>query len=153
MKSTAHAQANARQLADTLSVRTKGSATIDTVRQATDANGWPMLFLSKAGNEAAGQPVIAIRISNPDAGSKDIFGNATSAYTPHTLELAYEISATDNPVPADVDLIVAVYQTSLTGIKLQVKEIATGTAVTEASMNAAAVKLEIEDLYWPTKGV
>lgn len=153
MKSTAHAQALSRELADKLAKRTQGSASIDTVRQATDANGWPMLFLSDAGNEAAGQPVIAIRISNPDAVSKDIFGNATSAYAPHNLEVAYELTATDNPVPKDTDLIMAIWEATKTGVKMQVKEIANGTAVTETSMNAAAVAIELDELYWPLKSI
>lgn len=149
MKSTAAAQAQARELGDKIAKRTG-----KTVRAANDANGWPMLIVSTAGNEAAGQPVIGIRISNPDAVSKDIFGNATSAYTPHTLEVAYELQSSDNPTPADATLLSVAMDAAMTGIKVQVKEIANGTAVTEASMNAAAVALEQEpSLYWPTKGI
>lgn len=147
MKSTATAQAQARELAEKLAKRTG-----KTVRQAVDANGWPMLFVS-AGNEAAGQPVVGIRISNPDAVSKDIFGNATSAYAPHTLEIAYELQASENPTPADKDLITCIWEAAKTGIKMQVKEIANGTAVTEASMNAKAADLELDELYWPLKSI
>lgn len=153
MKSTAQAQAQARDLAEKLAKRFKGSATIDTVRQANDANGWPMIFCSRSANEAAGQPVIAIRIQNPDAVSKDIFGNATSAYAPHNLEVAYEVSAANNPFPADLDLITALFEATKTGIKQQIKEIATGTAVSEASMNAKAADLELDELYWPLKSI
>lgn len=153
MKSTAQAQAQARELADKLAKRFKGSATINTVRQATDANGWPMLICSAAGNEAAGQPVVALRITNVDAVSKDIFGNATSAYAPHTLEVAYELQASDNPTPVDKDLITILFEATKTGIKMQVKEIANATAVTEASMNAKAADLELDELYWPLKSI
>lgn len=152
MKSTAQAQAQARELAEKLAKRFKGSATIDTVRQANDANGWPMIFCSDAGNEAAGQPVIAIRISNPDAVSKDIFGNATSAYAPHNLELAYELDGTEGE-PSRKDLAVVQFEAAKTGIKQQIKEIADGTAVSEASMNAASAALELDELYWPLKSV
>lgn len=153
MKSTAHAQAQARELADKLGKRIQGSATLNTVRQANDANGWPMLFLSIGGSEAEAAPVAAIRISNPDAVSKDIFGNATSAYTPHTLELAYELDANGKPEVAAKDLALVMFETVATGIQHQIKEIANGTAVTEASMNAAAVVETLDQLYWPTKGV
>ena len=148
MKSTATAQALSRELADKLAKRTGKS-----VRQANDANGWPMLFVSTAGNEAAGQPVIAIRISNPDAVSKDIFGNATSAYAPHNLELAYELQGADNPAPTDVTLLQVAFEVTKTGVKQQIKEIAAGTAVSEASMNAAAVAVEMDELYWPLKSI
>lgn len=148
MKSTAQAQAQARELGDKIAKRTGRQ-----VRNAVDANGWPMLFVSPAGNEAAGQQVVAIRISAVDAVSKDIFGNATSAYAPHNLELAYELTAADNPIPTDVSLLQIVWEATKTGIKMQVKEIANATAVTEASMNAAAVAVEMDELYWPLKSI
>lgn len=153
MKSLAQAQAQARELAEKLAKRFSGSSTIDTVRQANDADGWPMIFCSDAGNEAAGQPVIAIRISNPDAVSKDIFGNATSAYAPHNLEFAYELSAANNPSPANTDVLKAFWEATKTGIKTQVKEIAAATAVTAASMDAKAADCEIDELYWPLKSI
>ena len=153
MKSTAKAEALLRDVADKLKVRYAGSATINTVRAAKDANGWPMLFLSAAGNEAAGQPVIGIRISAVNAVSKDVFGNDLIAFAPHALEFAYELQAANNPTPTDADELTAWYEAQKTGVKMQLKEIALGTAVTEASMNAAAVVIELDELYWPTKGV
>jgi hypothetical protein len=112
-----------------------------------------MLFLSDAGNEAAGQPVIALRISAVNAVSKDVFGNDLIAFAPHALEIAYELTASDNPIPSDKDLLTAEYEAIKTGVKIQLKELANGTAVTEANINAAAVALELDELYWPTKGV
>jgi hypothetical protein len=153
MKSTAKAEALLRDVADKLKVRLAGSATIDTVRQAKDANGWPMLFLSNAGNEAAGQPVIAIRISAVNAVSKDVFGNDLIAFAPHALEFAYELTAADNAIPSDKDIFTAWYEAQKCGVKMQLKELANGTAVNEANINAAAVALELDELYWPTKGV
>lgn len=147
MKSTAQAQAQARELGEKLAKRTG-----KTVRQAVDANGWPMLFVS-AGNEAAGQSVIGIRISAVDAVSKDIFGNATSGYAPHNLEIAYELQAADNPTPTDKDLVTVIWEAAKTGIKMQLKEIANATAVTEASMDAKAADLELDELYWPLKSI
>lgn len=153
MKSTAKAEALLRDVADKLKVRYAGSATIDTVRAAKDANGWPMLFLSDAGNEAAGQPVIALRIKAVDAVSKDVFGNDLVAFAPHALEVAYELTAADNAIPSDADILKAEFEAIKTGVKIQLKELANGTAVTAANMDAAAPSVEIEDLYWPTKGV
>lgn len=154
MQSTAKAIALARDLANKLQVRyPAGAAGLNTVRQAFDANGWPMIFLSHNANEAEAQPVILIRISNPDAVSKDVFGNALTAYAPHILELAYELTAADNPIPVDADIFKSAYESIKVGARWQVKEIANGTAVTETSINAASAAVDLEDLYWPTKSV
>lgn len=153
MKSLAKADALLRDVADKLKVRLAGSATIDTVRQARDAAGWPMLFLSDAGNEAAGQPVIALRIKAVDAVSKDVFGNDLVAFAPHKLEVAYELAAANNPIPTDVDILIAEFEAIKTGVAIQLKELANTTAVTAANMDAAAVAIELDELYWPTKGV
>lgn len=153
MKSTAKAEALLRDVADKLKIRFAGSATIDTVRQAKDAAGWPMLFLSDAGNEAAGQPVIALRCRAVDAVSPDVFGNALVAFAPHILEVAYELAAANNPIPTDADILIAEFEAIKTGARIQLKELANGTAVTAANMDAAAVAADLEDLYWPTKSV
>lgn len=153
MKSVAKAEALSRDLASKLAKRFAGSATIDTVRQAKDANGWPMLFLSDGGTETASNAVIAIRISAVDAVSKDVFGNALVAFAPHVLEVAYELTAANNPIPIDTDILVAEFEAIRTGVAIQLKEIANGSAVTEANMNSAAIAIELDDLYWPTKSV
>lgn len=152
-QSTAKAIALSRDLADKLSKRLSGSATIDTVRQALDANGWPMLFLSDGGVETAGSPVILIRIKGVDAVSKDIFGNSTTAYAPHTLEFNYELTAANNPIPADGDLWIGAFESIKTGVRWIAKENANGTAVTEANLATATVVADLEELYWPTKSV
>lgn len=155
MKSTAKAIALARDLADKLSKRyAAGAAGLNTVRQAFDANGWPMIFCSHNANEAEGQPVLAIRISNPDAVSKDIFGQQTNAYAPHILEVAYELTATANcPEVSAADRASAEFESIKVGARYQIKEIANGTAVSEASMNAASPAADLDELYWPTKSV
>lgn len=152
MKSTAKAEALIRDLKDKLAKRFEGSSTIDTVREAKDSQGWPLLVMSDAGNEAAGQPVIAIRIRAVDMVSKDVFGNSTTAYAPHKLEIAYELDGA-NIEPSRTDLLTAEYEAIKTGVAIELKEIADGTAVTAASMDAASATLELEDLYWPTKSV
>jgi hypothetical protein len=154
MSSNAKAVALARDLADKLAKRyAPGAAGLNTVRQAFDANGWPMIFCSHNANEAAGQPVLAIRISNVDAVSKDIFGNALTAYAPHILEVAYELAAANKPTPTLADVAIADFESIKTGCRWQLKEIANGTAVTEAAMNAKSADQDLEDLYWPTKSV
>lgn len=155
MQSTAKAQALARDLADKLSKRYAGSATINTVRQANDANGWPMIFCSVSGNEAEAQPVILIRIKGVPMVSPDVFGNtSSSAYAPHTLEFAFELTSTANkPEVLLADLAPAQFESIKTGVRFQLKEIANGTAVTEAAINAASPVADLEELYWPTKSV
>lgn len=152
-KSTAKADAMSRDLKERLGFRLEGSARIDTVREARDAAGWPMLFLSDGGTETAGNPVIALRIKAVDAVSKDVFGNANVAFAPHELEVAYELDGTEGE-PDRKDLAIVLYETTKIGMKTLIKEIADATAVSEASMDAAAAAESLEfDVLWPTKGV
>lgn len=155
MQSTAKADALMRRLQDDLSKRYSeaGGSALNTVRLARDAAGWPMLFASVDGNEAAGEPVIALRIRNVDMVSKDVFGGDTYAYAPHILELAYELGAVAGPIPAAADVAVASFESVKTGCRWQLKEIANATAVTEASIDAASPAADLEELYWPTKSV
>jgi len=154
MKSFAKAKNSFLHLKDLLELRTAKSATINSVKEASDSEGWPMLFLSVAGNEAAGQPVIALRMKSIDMVSKDILGNSTNAYTPHDLEIAYELDANSKPTPSALDIAKVHMECMKLGIKVKVKEIANATAVTAASMDAAAVALSLEyDIRWPTKGL
>ena len=152
MQSNAKAVALIRDLADLLAKRFAGSSTIDTVRQAFDSNNWPYLVCSDGGNEAAGQSVILIRISNVDAVSKDIFGNQTYAYAPHVMEFAYELNGSDSQ-PSHADVAKASWEAQRCGVRFQLKEIADGTAVTAASVTAASALVDLENLYWPTKSV
>jgi hypothetical protein len=154
MKSTAKAEAILRDVADKLKVRFAGSATINSVRTTKDANGWPVVIASVAGNEAAGQPVIALRMYANDAVSTDVFGNALTAFAPHTMDIAYELGASGNATePSHADLLKVEFEAILTGVAINLKELANGTAVTPANIAAAAATAAIENLYWPTKGV
>lgn len=154
MNSPAKAQAIMRDLADRLSKRLAANSGINTARQANDANGWPMLILSAAGNEAEGQPVVALRIKGIPMVSVDVFGNPLTAYAPHTMEIAYELSATSNKaLPTLADVTTITYEAFKAGTQILLEQIANGTAVTEASMNAATPSVQLDDLYWPNKGV
>jgi hypothetical protein len=159
--STSHSQSVARDLADDFSMRMKNSATINIVRQANDANGWPMIFLSHSasalppGNEAEGQPVIVIRLMNINVGAVDIFGNSTLPFTPTQCEVAYELQSSGAPFPAFADLTTVLFQVSRTGVIVVNEPIANGTAVTEASMNAAQAAgpaQVLKDIDWGFKG-
>lgn len=143
-----------RDLKEHLDLRYANGAGINSSRLAADANGWPMLFLSVGGNEAEGQPVIVLRIKGLSVPALDQFQQAQYAYAPHTLELAYEAgSVAGHGIPVEADLLKAMFESTKTGITVLQEEIANGTAVTEASMNAAVVTSELNDLYWPNKGV
>lgn len=152
MKSLAKAESVIRTLKEKLNFRVSGSSSIDTVRETKDSNGWPMLFLSDGAVETAGNPVIAIRIKAQDAISKDILGNSLDAYTPHTLEFAYELDGTEGE-PSRKDITKCFLECSKVGMKIEVKEIADATAVSATSMDATAAALSLEyDVQWPTKG-
>lgn len=154
IQSTAKAQDLMRDLGDKLKVRLAANAGLNTVRRANDANGWPMLVLSHAANEAAGQPVVALRLMNVNAVSKDIFGGNLIAYAPHVMEIAFEMTATAGvQTPALLDVSLVEYEAFKLGTQIQIKEIAHSTAVTETSMNAASAAASYDDLYWPNKGV
>jgi hypothetical protein len=154
-KSTAKAEALIRDLKDKLELRIKGTPAgrVDSIREAKDAQGWPLLILSDNSNEAAGQPVIGLRLKGVDAVSKDVFGNSIIAAAPHILEIAWELDGSNKPIPNALDITKIAYEAIKLGTKVQIKQIANGTAVSEASMNAAAVAEEYGWLHWPTKEV
>jgi len=56
-------------------------------------------------------------------------------------------------LPARNDWMSVESEATKTGCRVQLKEIAAGTAVSEAALNAAVVVSDYEDLYWPTKSV
>ncbi|MDD5650779.1 MAG: hypothetical protein PHF86_10265 [Candidatus Nanoarchaeia archaeon] len=153
MKSTAKSIALMRDLGERISFRVAGSATIDTVRSAYDANGYPMIVLSDGGVETASNPVIGLRVYPIDAISKDVFGNTNIAFTPHVLELAYELAAGGEQTPNQLDLQMVLFECSKIGLKVNIIEIANGSAVDETNMNATAVAKSLEfDVINPMKG-
>lgn len=150
MDSKAKAQATMRDLEDELKIRLAGSSTIDTVRATTDAAGWPCLILSDGGTETAGNPVIGLRMVADDAVSKDIFGNAIKAAAPHTIDLAYELDAT-NPEPSGLDLALVTAVVAKKSIKMALKALSDGTAVTPANMVSKAADKVVDSLLFPGK--
>lgn len=142
-----------RDLSEDLQLRITGAAAgrVDTVREARDSAGNPYIVLSDAGNEAAGQPVILVRMKQIDAVSKDIFGNDLKAYAPHTCEVAYELDGTEAE-PSRLDLQLVMFELAKRGIKIEIKQVADATAVTPTSVDATATAQELDWLRWPTKG-
>lgn len=151
MDSFAKAESIIRDLKDEFTLRTKGSATIDTVRQTRDAAGWPMLILSNGGVETAGSDVIAIRLKADSAVSTDIFGNAMAALAPHTMDVAYELDATGKPEPTNADLAMVMIVASRKSFKTALKALADGTAVTPANVAAATADITVDGLLFPGK--
>lgn len=153
--SNAKSQALLRDLGQRLSVRLANGSGLNTVSQGfyTDANGaaWPYILVTGSAGAGEGNPVVYIEISCVDAVSKDIFGNQLYAYAPELLQLGYELASGGAPIPARGDLAVCEFEAIKTGVRLQLKEVANGTAVTGASVNAAASIADIDELYWPTK--
>ena len=152
MKSTAKSSSQIRALSDQLSARLKGSSSIDTVESAIDSNGWSYLLLSDGGVKTAGNPVIFIRIRGIDAGSKDIFGNSNTAFSPNELDFAYELDGTEGE-PSRGDIVKSMLECSKLGYKIVLKEIADATAVSASSVDAASAVSENEyEMYSPAKG-
>lgn len=154
IKNLAKVDTLSRDLAEKLKLRIAGAAAgrVDTAAESRDADGNPMITLSDNGTVTAGNPVILIRMKQEDAVSKDVFGNDLKAYTPHVCEIAYELDGTEAE-PNRKDLILVMFELAKIGIKVEVKEIADGTAVSAAAADAAAVAQELDWLHWPTKGI
>lgn len=144
VKNLAKVDSLARLLKDKLEPQLKGSSTIDQVEIIRDAEGYPVLRLTDGGALAAGQPVIWIQLKQKNFGALDVFGNASMPFAPHKCVLAYELQAANNPLPINKDLALALWELSKVGIHTEVKELASGTQVTEANVDAAAVAFELK---------
>lgn len=161
-----HSVGIARDLADRLSLRMKNSATINTVRQTQDENGYPILVLSHGGTETESNPVIWVRITNlfeqiagvsPAGAPIDIFGNATLPFTPTVAQVAYELAGGGAPIPTTGDYSTVLFEIARTGTVVQQFAIANGTAVTETAVNAQVTAgtgplQELKDIDWGYKG-
>jgi len=145
-----------RDLGNKLQIRFQNNSGLNALQQGfyTDANGaiWPYIQLYNAtAGLGEGNPVVLIEISCVDAVSKDVFGNELYAYAPELLQFGYELSSGGAPIPSRSDLLACEFEAIKTGVQIQLKEVANGTAVTAASVNAATAVETLDELYWPTK--
>jgi hypothetical protein len=147
-----HSVGIARDLADRLSLRLSNGSGLNFVRQTQDAQGWPELFISHGGNEAEGQPVVFIRISNLNVGAIDIFGNSTYPFTPTQTQIAYELNSAGAPIPTTQDYSTCLFEVTRMGTVVQQIAVANGTAVTFTSVEAATPVQTLADIDWSLKG-
>lgn len=145
-------QAIARDLGNRLALRLANSSGLNTIRYAQDSNGAPELFLSHGGNESEGQPVVLIYLQQVPMVSNDIFGNPELAYAPSLSQLCYELTSGGFPIPAASDIATIQFELIPFGMRQQLIEIANGSAVTAANAEATAPSVDLDNLYWPTKG-
>lgn len=146
-------QSIARDLGNRLAIRLANGSGVNTVRYAADSQGGQLLFLSHNANESEGQPVILIYLQQISMVSNDIFGNPELAYAPSLSQVAYELDSNGKPIPAMSDIFTVEFELIPFGMREQLLQIANGTAVTQASAAAATPAVDLDQLYWPTKGV
>lgn len=139
MKSTKKAEMQAQAIAEKLSLRLKGSATLDTVRQSKDANGWPVLIISDGGVETSTSAVVAVRISAIDAVSKDIFGNQLTAFNPQLTEVFVQTAV----AISEKDMLIIGYEVCRRADILQSKTTQAAQTV-ESQLDNAATILDAE---------
>jgi hypothetical protein len=77
-------------------------------------------------------------------------GDATITFSAFSDNL---FTGATNPIPAHSDLATIEFEAQTCGCEWQLIELANGTAVTGATVNAAAPLVDIQPLYWPTKSV
>lgn len=147
-----HAVGLARDLADRLSLRFTNNSGLNTIAQSQDANGYPILVATHNGNAAEGQPVVWIRLTNINVGAIDIFGNSTLPFTPTLCQIAYELTSGGAPEPSVADFSTCLFEIARTGCVVAEYAIANGTAVSEASVNAASPIQTLKDIDWGFKG-
>jgi hypothetical protein len=128
MLSTAKSQAVSRDLKELLEKR--GFAVVESM-------------ISKGMKLAIDSDAMSIRIQAQDAVSKDIFGNALDAFTPHDVKLAIK----DNTDQVKV----AVLMMELSKIGFDLK-IAAGADIAAAEAAADAAEAQRNNIHWPKKG-
>lgn len=129
MKSTAKAEALARDLKDRLEYRGL------SVAESKTAQGWPRLVI--------GASAASLEIEAVDAVSKDVFGNSLVAFAPHIARLA----SVDAQSKADLSKIML--ELAKTGVDKTILKVGADLTTAEATAGEAIVF----EVRWPTKGV
>jgi hypothetical protein len=123
MKSVKKAETLARDLKDRLQFRGF------VITESRDGDGFPILSTDKN---------LTIAIRAVDMVSKDIFGNASFAFTPHVATISY--ASTSAPTVASI--LAATLEVGKMGMKITLTE------------TVAPSSQDFEfDVIWPTKGM
>ena len=128
MLSKAKSQAVARDLKEVLEKRGFSVAESDTAK----------------GKKLVIDSCISVRIEAKDAVSKDIFGNAVDAFTPHEVKLAV-----DNAVATHSQVAKVMIDLAKQGFGLKIGEAAT---LADAETAADSAAEERHNIMFPTKG-
>lgn len=146
MFNAAKSEAICRGLKERLDLRFKDQGL--SCAQSFDSSGYSVLTLSD-GSPASAEKVILIRVRQIDAVSKDIFGNANLAFSPHIMDIAYE----DASAFAGVDWAKLSIEVAKEGIKAIVYKAVAGAIPALSDMVPAKQEAALEfDILWPSKG-
>ena len=149
MLSIAKSQATMRMIKERLNFRFADQAL--SCADSFDSEGFPVLTLSD-GSALSGEKVLVIRCKQQDAVSKDIFGNAHYAYSPHVIQVAYELP-TAAPVLIASDWAKAIMEIGKVGMLVEIYARAFGAIPAVADMVVGKLESSLEfDVLWPTKG-
>jgi hypothetical protein len=114
-----------------------------------DANGFPQILLAPSSGAVAGGDNFLIKIVQAPGSSNDIFGNATYAYTPNIIQLAYETGSS----VTIAQFVTIMLEIGKMGFETQLYATPAGHVPTAADITAGNLVLDLQyDILWPTKG-
>lgn len=123
----------------------KSEAVARNLKEALEKRGFSVVESALAkGRKLAIDADMSIRIEAQDAVSKDIFGNAVDAFTPHEVKFAI-----DNAVALHSEVAKVMMELGKIGFALKIGEAATLAAAETAADSAEAERYNVS---WPTKG-
>lgn len=125
--------------------KSKSTAVARDLKEVLQKRGFSVVESDTAkGKKLVIDSCISIRIEAKDAVSKDIFGNAVDAFTPHEVKLAV-----DNAVATATKVAKVMMDLAKQGFGLKIGEAATLAAAETAADSAAE---ERHNIMFPTKG-
>ena len=124
----------------------KAEAVGRDLKEALEKRGFSVVESSLAkGRKLAIDSGMSIRIEAKDGVSKDIFGNANDAFTPHECKLAIQ-----NDQATSVEVAKVMMDLGKIGFGLKIAEHATVLATAETAADSADELRH--NSQWPTKG-
>jgi Holliday junction resolvase len=125
--------------------KAKSTAVARDLKEVLQKRGFSVVESDTAkGKKLVIESCISIRIEAKDAVSKDIFGNAVDAFTPHEVKLAV-----DNAVATHSQVAKVMMDLAKQGFGLKIGEDAT---LADAETAADAAAEERHNIMFPTKG-